>query len=159
MYTCFAGGDGDFFHASEAAKTTLQDIVVYGLLSPKDRCGTRLIAHTLPARQQQNQQQEQQQRDQCMGQQSHAAAATPKAHHTQWVLPVTLGCWVVQPVADLGTCSQMTSSHYAPSITSAIPAGTCYAALWGVGRDEMVYTLEQHNRGTPTAGGSSSRLA
>jgi hypothetical protein len=32
------GGDGDFFHTSEAARTTLQDIVVYGLLSPKDRC-------------------------------------------------------------------------------------------------------------------------
>jgi hypothetical protein len=33
------GGDGDFFHISEAKKTTLQDIVVYGLLTPKERCG------------------------------------------------------------------------------------------------------------------------
>jgi hypothetical protein len=35
---CAAGGDGDFFHISEAKKTTLQDIVVYGLLTPKERC-------------------------------------------------------------------------------------------------------------------------
>lgn len=33
-----AGGDGDFFHISEAKKTTLQDIMVYGLLNPKERC-------------------------------------------------------------------------------------------------------------------------
>ena len=38
MLCCVAGGDGDFFHISEAKKTTLQDIVVYGLLTPKERC-------------------------------------------------------------------------------------------------------------------------
>jgi hypothetical protein len=30
------GGDGDFFHTSEA-KASLQDVVMNGLLNPKDR--------------------------------------------------------------------------------------------------------------------------
>lgn len=76
--TTTPGGDGDFFHISEAKKTTLQDIVVYGLLSPKERCVGSGVQQQA---QMQDQQQQQQQCPQAGSSSSNPAApaASPAA--------------------------------------------------------------------------------
>eukprot|EP00882_Tetradesmus_deserticola_P018084 GHRQ01019407.1.p1 GENE.GHRQ01019407.1~~GHRQ01019407.1.p1 ORF type:complete len:178 (+),score=47.59 GHRQ01019407.1:681-1214(+) len=48
------GGDGDFLHTSEAAQTSVLDVIVNGLLNPGDRCASviccPLIAGAAPRR-------------------------------------------------------------------------------------------------------------
>jgi hypothetical protein len=40
---CTAGGDGDFLPTSEAAQTSVLDVIVNGLLNPKERCAAATL--------------------------------------------------------------------------------------------------------------------